>query len=103
MSDEPTAAHASSTGEGSLGSDDRQLTAADLFPERMTKVFSDPAPSSGKVTLRPKSVARAEAAAPGVTLLKPHWWESFENYLSVNKTDIQAKCAQCDEEKRQVA
>jgi sporulation protein YlmC with PRC-barrel domain len=75
--------------------EDRELNAADLFPERMTPVFSDPAPGSGKVTLRPKSAARAEEAASGVSLLKPHWWESFENYLRLNKDDIQAKCPQC--------
>ena len=101
--DAPAPANASSSGQGSRGSGDRQVTAAELFPERMTKVFTDPAPSGGKVTLRPKSVARAEDAASGVTLLKPQWWDAFENYLSVNRRDIQAKCSQCDEEKRQVA
>lgn len=72
-----------------------QVNAADLFPNRISKVFTDPAPGSGKVTLRPKSVARAEEAASGVTLLKPRWWESFENYLRLNKDDIQAECSQC--------
>jgi hypothetical protein len=76
-------------------SEDRELNAASLFPARMTPVFSDPSPGSGKVTLRPKSVARAEEAASGVSQLKPHWWESFENYLRLNKEDIQAKCPEC--------
>jgi hypothetical protein len=71
------------------------LDVARLFPERMTGVFTDPAPGSGKVTLRPKAALRAEEAAAGVALLKPSWWESFENYLQVNKDDIQAKCPQC--------
>jgi hypothetical protein len=71
------------------------VSAADLFPRRISEVFSDPAPGSGKVTLRPKSVARAETAASGVALLKPRWWESFENYLRLNKDDITADCAQC--------
>jgi hypothetical protein len=62
----------------------------------MTRVFSDPAPGSGKVTLRPKSVVRAEEAAAGVALLKPSWWDAFENYLRLNKDDIQAKCPQCE-------
>jgi hypothetical protein len=75
--------------------EDRELTAADLFPERITSVFPDPAPGSGKVTLRPKSAVRAEEAASGVSQLKPHWWESFENYLRVHKEDIQAKCPDC--------
>jgi hypothetical protein len=76
-------------------SNDRELDVARLFPERMAPVFSDTAPGSGKVTLRPKPAARAEEAASGVSMLKPHWWESFENYLRVNKDDIQAKCSQC--------
>jgi sporulation protein YlmC with PRC-barrel domain len=92
--EEPAPAQASSAGGASRGSGSL-VDAAKLFPERITDVFSDPAPGAGKVTLRPKSVARAEEAAPGVTLLKPRWWEAFENYLRLNKDDIQAKCSQC--------
>lgn len=84
------------TSESSRRPAEREINAADLFPARISEVFSDPAPSSGKVTLRPKSVARAEEAASGVSLLKPHWWEAFENYLRLNKDDIQAKCSQCE-------
>ena len=93
--EEPAPVQASSTAQ-SQQPGDRQISAAQLFPERMTPVFSDPAPSGGKVTLRPKSVARAEEAASGATLLKPHWWEAFENYLRENKSDIQARCEQCE-------
>jgi sporulation protein YlmC with PRC-barrel domain len=104
--EEPAPAQAGSAGEGSSGSGNREVNAAELFPERMTKVFTDPEPSISKVTLRPKSVARAEEAASGVTLLKPRWWEAFENYLRINKPDIQANCPQCPsaaEGKREVA
>ncbi len=76
-------------------SGDRELNAADLFPDRISPVFSDPEPRSGKVTLRPKSAARAETAASGVAMLKPYWWEAFENYLRVNKDDVKAQCSQC--------
>jgi hypothetical protein len=69
---------------------------ARLFPERIAGVFPDPAPGAGKVTLRPKSVARVEEAASGVTMMKPHWWESFENYLRENKSDIQSGCPECN-------
>jgi hypothetical protein len=62
--EEPTPAQANSIGSGN-----RQINAAELFPQRMTDVFSDPTPSGGKVTLRPSSVARAEDASRGVTLL----------------------------------
>src|SRR5581483_5758815 len=92
--EEPAPVQASSTESSQPG--DREISAAQLFPERMAPVFSDPAPSGGKVTLRPKSVARAEEAASGVTLLKPQWWEAFENYLRENKSDIQARCGQCE-------
>lgn len=78
-----------------IDSGDRELNAAQLFPDRISPVFSDPEPSSGKVTLRPKSAARAETAASGVSMLKPSWWEAFENYLRLNKDDVKAQCSQC--------
>jgi sporulation protein YlmC with PRC-barrel domain len=81
-------AQASSGGQGNRESDAYEPTAADLFPQRISDVFSDLGPRPGKVTLRPKSVARAEGAAAGVTLLKPRWWDSFEEYLRLNKSDI---------------
>jgi sporulation protein YlmC with PRC-barrel domain len=78
----------------------RKLNPARLFPERIAPVFSDPTPSSGKVRLRPKSVVRAEESASGITLLKPRWWDTFENYLRRNKEDIQARCSQCSSKSR---
>jgi hypothetical protein len=84
----------------------REVSAAELFPRRISEVFSDPAPGAGKVTLRPESVARAETAASGVALLKPRWWDAFENYLRENKGDIQSQCPQCgptSDRKRDVA
>jgi hypothetical protein len=60
----PISTPASSIGEGGAESGDRGIHAADLFPERISNVLSDPAPSAGKVTLRPKSVARAERPPP---------------------------------------
>jgi sporulation protein YlmC with PRC-barrel domain len=86
---------AASTSPAGGVSEETPINAADLFPKRISDVFSDPAPGSGKVTLRPSSVARAEEAASGVSLLKPRWWESFENYLRLNKNDIQSGCLQC--------
>jgi hypothetical protein len=59
------------------------------------QVFSDTAPGSSKVTLRPKSAARAEEAASGGSLLKPRRWESSEDYLRLNKKNLQAKCPEC--------
>ncbi|MGA8618841.1 MAG: hypothetical protein WB660_10050 [Candidatus Sulfotelmatobacter sp.] len=89
--DEPVPTSTGSTGV----SGENQVSAADFFPHRISNVFSDPAPGSGKVTLRPSSVARAETAASGVALLKPRWWEWFENYLCLNKDDIKSDCSQC--------
>lgn len=88
------------------GTGTREVNAAELFPHRISEVFSDPAPGAGKVTLRPEPVARAEEAASGVALLKPRWWEAFENYLRDNKSDIQSHCSQCgptSDQKRVVA
>jgi sporulation protein YlmC with PRC-barrel domain len=93
--EEPAPAQSGSSGERGSRSADPEVNAAQLFPDRISDVFSDTAPNSGQVTLRPKSVARAEASAPGVALLKPHWWEAFENYLKINKSDIQSKCPHC--------
>ncbi|HEY4048460.1 MAG TPA: PRC-barrel domain-containing protein [Acidobacteriaceae bacterium] len=86
----PQAAATNETNE----SGSRKLNPAKLYPERITPVFSDPAPGSSKVMLRPKSVARAEDAASGTTLLKPRWWDDFESYLRNNKEGIQAHWSQ---------
>jgi sporulation protein YlmC with PRC-barrel domain len=94
MPDQPAAPHANSRFE-SREVEENEPNVSDLFPDRMTPVFSDTSPGSGKVTLRPKAAIRAEDAASGVTLLKPRWWESFENYLKINKDEIQAKCPEC--------
>jgi sporulation protein YlmC with PRC-barrel domain len=93
--EEPASPQADSSGPRARSSQDRQISAADLFPERITDVFSDPAPNPGKVTLRPKSAARAEDAASGTTLLKPRWWEPLEDHLRQNKQHIQAGCPHC--------
>jgi hypothetical protein len=90
----PVFPKADSIGEESDGTSP-PLDVAKLFPERISEVFSDPAPGAGKVTLRPKTAARAEEAASGVALLKPRWWGAFENYLRANKEDIQTNCPQC--------
>ena len=97
--EEPTAAPAGQI----RGSGNREINAADLFPERMTPVFTDPEPKSGKVTLRPKPAARAEEAASGITLLKPRWWEAFENYLHINRDNIQGKCPECKSTSQQTS
>ena len=96
--EEPATVQPEATTTSETGSQEttREINAALLFPERISDVFSDPAPSSSKITLEPKSVARAEQAAAGVTLLKPRWWEAFENYLQENKSDIQGDCSQCN-------
>jgi hypothetical protein len=92
--EEPAPDEARSTREGNRESE-LSVDPAKLFPERISDVFSDPALGAGKVTLRPKPVAGVEEAASGVSMLKPHWWEAFENYLHLNNSDIQAKCSQC--------
>jgi sporulation protein YlmC with PRC-barrel domain len=86
---------ASSASQETRPSGDGEINAADLFPERMTKVFTDTEPGSSKITMRPQAVARDEDAASGVALLKPRWWDAFENYLNRKRDDIQSRCPQC--------
>jgi hypothetical protein len=93
--EEPAPAQLSSSQTSSSSGSGRQVNAASLFPERMTRVFPDPTPGSGKVILRPRESARVEEAAAGVNQLRPRWWEAFENYLHRNKRNIQAKCSEC--------
>jgi hypothetical protein len=78
----------------------RRYSAAELFPERIADKFGDPAPSGGKITLRPKAAAQAEDAAQGTTLLKPHWWENLSHVLRRNRSELQASCPHCEAEKR---
>jgi hypothetical protein len=98
--DEPVPAKADSKPSSTTRHDEatvkRAVNIADLFPSGSVAYSGDPAPGTGKVTLRPLSVPRAEEAASGVTLLKPHWGESFENYLRLNRDDIRAKWSQCE-------
>jgi hypothetical protein len=77
----------------------RRFSASELFPERIADKFGDPALGGGKVTLRPRAAARAEDAAAGVALFKPHWWERFSNLLQRNRSELQASCLRCEEEK----
>ena len=95
---------AGASGETSSGGS--TVTAADLYPDRITDKFSDPTPSGGKVTLRPAGTAsRAEDASKGVALLKPRL-DAFEALLRRNQVDIRAKCPQCEtapEKQRDVA
>jgi hypothetical protein len=82
-------------GDARNASADEEIPIADLFPERISDVFSDPKPSGSKVTLRPRSVARAEQAAPGVALLKPRW-DAFAEHLRRAHSSIRKACVQCD-------
>jgi sporulation protein YlmC with PRC-barrel domain len=79
------------TGEAS---GDREFSAGELFPERISDVFSDARPGAHKVTLRPRSVRRAEEAAAGVALLKPRW-DAFAEHLRRHRTEVQSHCPQC--------
>jgi hypothetical protein len=75
-------------------SGDVQFSAGELFSERISEVFSDTTPGAHKVTLRPRSVRRAEQAAAGVALLKPRW-DAFAEHLRRNRIEVQSHCAQC--------
>lgn len=83
------------------GAAEEAINPAELFPERISEVFSDPAPGSSKITLRPDSVAHTDEVRQGVPLERTRWWESFESYLQVHKKDIQSRCSQCSRESEQ--
>ena len=75
-------------------SGDLEFSAGELFPERISDLFSATAPGAHKVTLRPRSVRRAEEAAAGVARLKPRW-NAFAEHLRRNRSEVQSHCAQC--------
>ena len=75
-------------------SGDLEFSAGELFPERISDVFSDTAPGAHKVTLRPRSVRRAEEAAAGVALLKARW-DAFAEHLRRHRIEVQSRWAQC--------
>jgi hypothetical protein len=83
-----------SDGDAREASGDLGFSADELFPERISDVFSDTAPGAHKVTLRPRSVRRAEEAAAGVALLKPRW-DAFAEHLRHARAAIQSHCVQC--------
>ncbi len=85
---------------------DRELTAAELYPEPIHDKFSSPMPGGGKVTEHPAgTVDRAQKAAYGGEPLSARW-TAFQEHLRRNRVDIQASCPQCapaPEKKRDVA
>ncbi len=85
---------------------DRELTAADLYPQPIHDKFSSPMPSGGKVTEHPSgTIDRAQNAAYGEDPLSSRW-SAFREHLRRNRVDIQASCPSCapaPEKKRDVA
>jgi hypothetical protein len=85
---------------------DRELTAAELYPQSIHDKFSSPMPSGGKVTEHPSGpIDRAQNAAYGEDTLSSRW-SAFQEHLRRNRVDIQASCPQCapaPEKKRDVA
>ncbi|HEV2116409.1 MAG TPA: PRC-barrel domain-containing protein [Terriglobales bacterium] len=85
---------------------DRELDAADLYPEPIHDKFSSAMPSGGKLTEHPSgTIDRAQNAAYGDDPLGSRW-SAFQEHLRRNRVDIQASCPQCapaPEKKRDVA
>ncbi len=85
---------------------DRDLTAAELYPEPIHDKFSPPMPGGGKLTEHPAgTVDRAQNAAYGGEPLGSRW-TAFREHLRRNRVDIRASCSQCapaPEKKRDVA
>lgn len=87
-------------GEARETSGDLGISAAELFPNRIADVFSDPTPGAHKVTLKPRSVIRAEEAASGVALLKPRW-DGFAEHVRRDGASIKTDCPQCAHDREQ--
>jgi sporulation protein YlmC with PRC-barrel domain len=103
--EEPADVQAGSTSGTPASSGRTGIPASQLFPERMTDKFSDTRPGAHKITLRPKPVARVEDAAQGAALLRPRW-DTFEEFLSLNRAEILEQCQECGQEsegKRNIA
>lgn len=85
---------------------DRELTAADLYPQPIHDKFSSPMPGGGKVTEHPSGTTdRAENAAYGTDPMSSRW-SAFREHLRRNRVDVQASCPQCAparDDKRDVA
>jgi hypothetical protein len=82
-----------SVADSGEASGDLEVSAGDLFSERIADVFSDTTPGAHKVTLRPRSVRRAEEAAAGVARLKP-LWDAFAEHFGRHRIEVQRHCAQ---------
>jgi hypothetical protein len=84
---------------------DRDLTPAELYPERLSDKFTSATPGGQRTTMEPRPSKRVEEAAFGTAPLSSRW-SAFEEHLRRNRVDIQAKCPQCSpalEKKRDVA
>jgi hypothetical protein len=91
--EEPGSSRAASIAQAGC-SRESGIPAAELFPDRISDVFSDTRPTPGEITLRPRSAERAEEAAQGETLLKSRWADFQEN-LREERESIVAECPHC--------
>jgi sporulation protein YlmC with PRC-barrel domain len=90
---EPSGTASSSGSTGGTG--ERQVTGADLTPQRLANKFSDPTPSGQKTTMRPQGTAsRAEDASYGTSSLAPRWSGVVERVRG-NWNTTRKQCSRC--------
>ena len=75
-------------------SGDWKFLRANFFPSGLQTCSPTLHQAHIRVTLRPRSVRRAEEAAAGIARLKPRW-AAFAEHLRRNRIELQSGCAQC--------
>jgi hypothetical protein len=74
---------------------DREISAADLYPQPIHDKFSSPMPGGSKLTEHPSgTVDRAQNAAYGTDPMASRW-SAFREHLRRNRVDVTASCPQC--------
>ncbi len=83
-------------GGGAGGGTEREISGADVTPQRLVDKFSDATPSGQRVTLRPAgTAARAEDASAGTQPLAPRW-SNFRDRVRQDWSNTRKRCGRCE-------
>ena len=84
------------SGQGSTGGSEREISAADVTPQRIVDKFNDPTPTGQRTTLRPAgTAARAEDASAGTQSLAPRW-SNFRDRVRNDWANTRKRCGRCE-------
>jgi sporulation protein YlmC with PRC-barrel domain len=77
------------------GGAQREITGADVTPQRLADKFSDATPGGQRTTLRPAgTAARAEEASAGTASLAPRW-SNFRQRVRNDWSTSRKQCGRC--------